>query len=368
MKYHKRFQHRPDVRKIEFKGKFSIIHLGGGSFIYTLPGKDRPKINRLDFSEFNYKKISLGALSVFLIFFIFFVINTKSGVATSQKEIHADHRYHNQFQFSNLSPHEIEKQSEELKNQLLNSDKETGEKLNNKKEKYFFYEIKEGDTLNTIANKFRVPVKFILSENQLKMTDVLRPGQKLQIPNKPGIFYTIRKGDRLVTIAEKYQVSVEDIIKDNDNLENYDILNVGKKIFLANAVIPEPPPIWKIPAYGPITSFFGNRRHPFFGYQQFHAGIDIGVHYQNVYAARDGVVFFSGFMGGYGLAVIIKHDSKFKTLYAHLSRINVKEGQMVKMGSPIGVSGNTGFSTGPHLHFEIIYNGTPVNPFIYVKK
>ncbi len=366
MKYHKRFQHKPDVKKIEFRGKFSIIHLGGGSFIYTIPGKDRPKIKRLDFSEFNYKKISFGAISIFFIFFVFFVLNTKSGVATSQKEIQTNQQY--QYQFRHLTPYEIEIQSEELKKQLLNSDKEIEEKLNNKKEKYITYEVKQGDNLNSIANKFRIPVKFILKENQLKTSDILKPGQKLKIPKKPGIFYTIRKGDRLAMIAEKYQVLLEDIITDNDHLENFDVLNTGKKIFLPNAVIPEPPPIWRMPAYGKITSFFGYRRHPFFGYQQFHTGIDIGIHYQNVYSARDGVVFFAGYMGGYGLTVIIKHDSKFKTLYAHLSRIFVKEGQMVKMGSPIGISGNTGLSTGPHLHFEVIYNGVPVNPYIYVKK
>ncbi|MFN3604181.1 MAG: peptidoglycan DD-metalloendopeptidase family protein [Leptonema sp. (in: bacteria)] len=365
MQYHKRFQQKPEVKKFELRGKFSIIHLGNGSFIYTIPGKDRPKIKRIDFFDFNLKKFGLGFLSAFVLFIVFFIFNTKSGIATSQRE--EQQKNHFQETFKNLSPYEIEKQSEELKNKLLNLDKEIESKLNNK-EKYITYEIKEGDSLNSIAGKFRIPVKFILQENQIEINTILKPGQTLKIPNKPGIFYTIRKGDRLSFIAEKYQVSLEDIIKDNDHLENYDILKVGKKIFLANAIIPEPPPIWKMPAYGKITSFFGYRNHPLYGYRQFHGGIDIALNFQRVTAARDGIVYFAGFMGGYGLAVIIKHDSKFKTLYAHLSKIFVKEGQIVRTGTPIGISGNTGFSTGPHLHFEIIYNGIPVNPFVYIKK
>lgn len=369
MQYHKRFQQRPEVRRVEIKGKFSVIHLGGGNFVYTLPGKNKPIVKRVDLFDFNYKKLGLGILSIIFLFYIFFILNTKSGVATSKKEIkEIIDRDSYQDTFKNLTPYEIEKQSEELKNKLLSLDKELDNNFNNKKEKFITYEVKEGDNLNSIAVKFRVPVKFILRENNLDINIVLKPGQKLKIPNKPGIFYTIRKGDRLALIAEKYQVSLEDIIKDNDNLENYDIISTGKKIFLANAIIPEPPPIWKLPAYGKINSYFGYRLHPLYGYRQFHSGIDIDLNYQQVNAARDGVVYFAGFMGGYGLAVIIKHDSKFKTLYAHLSKIFVKEGQVVKMGKPIGISGNTGFSTGPHLHFELIYNGVPVNPFIYIKK
>ena len=72
-------------------------------------------------------------------------------------------------------------------------------------------------------------------------------------------------------------------------------------------------------------------------------------------------------MGSYGNAVIVKHDSNFKTLYAHLSKVHVNNGQRVNRGAVIATSGNTGFSSGPHLHFEVIYKGKAVPPFQYVK-
>ncbi|MCS7205736.1 MAG: M23 family metallopeptidase [Leptospiraceae bacterium] len=371
MQYHKRFQQRYDVKRIEFKGKLSITHIGGGKFVYTIPTKSKPHVGRIDFSELPYKKISLVAGFSVSGFLLFFMVFSKSGVATTneKKPILTESRekqVSEVMELTKFNPEEIERKSEEYKNRLLKEDTEVEKALQDKKVKYISYTVREGDTLNAIAAKYRIPAKFIITENQLKDHTKLKVGQVLKIPNKAGIFYKIKKGDRLVQIAEKYQILVEDIIKDNE-LVSYAILPVGKKIFLPNAVIPEPPPIWVSPVKGKISSHFGYRIHPLFGYRHFHSGIDISLHYEPVRAARDGIVYFAGFLGGYGKTIILKHGSDYKTLYAHLSKIRVREGQMVKAGQVIGISGNTGLSTGPHLHFEVIYRDKAINPLKYVK-
>lgn len=121
------------------------------------------------------------------------------------------------------------------------------------------------------------------------------------------------------------------------------------------------------PAEGPVTSPFGWRTHPIFGTQRLHTGIDIGADYGDaVLAADGGVVIHSDWMGGYGNAVIIDHGNGISTLYAHNSQLLVSEGQSVAKGQTISRVGSTGYSTGPHLHFEVRQNGTPVNPLDYL--
>lgn len=116
-----------------------------------------------------------------------------------------------------------------------------------------------------------------------------------------------------------------------------------------------------------ITSPFGWRTHPVFGSQRFHSGIDIGADYGDTVSAADGgVVIFADWMGGYGKAVIIEHGNGISTLYAHNSQLLVSEGQRVRKGEAISRVGSTGYSTGPHLHFEVRQDGTPVSPMGYL--
>lgn len=123
--------------------------------------------------------------------------------------------------------------------------------------------------------------------------------------------------------------------------------------------------IW--PASGPITSPFGWRTHPIFGTQRYHTGIDIGADYgDSVLAADGGVVVYADWMGGYGKAVIVDHGNGISTLYAHNSELLVSEGQRVGKGQTVSRIGSTGYSTGPHLHFEVRQNGTPVSPMAYL--
>ncbi len=117
------------------------------------------------------------------------------------------------------------------------------------------------------------------------------------------------------------------------------------------------------PAQGPITSGFGLRRHPIFGIQHMHTGIDIGATWGSpVLAAADGQVMHTGWFGGYGKIVVIDHGGGVSTLYAHLFEILVAPGASVRRGQIIARVGTTGYSTGPHLHFEVRVDGQPIDP------
>ena len=121
------------------------------------------------------------------------------------------------------------------------------------------------------------------------------------------------------------------------------------------------------PVNGPITSPFGWRIHPILGYKKFHTGVDFGVGYGTVICAADsGTVIYATWMGGYGNVIIVDHGNGLSTLYAHQSSLTVGSGARVTRGQTIGYVGSTGFSTGPHLHFEVRVNGDPVDPMGYL--
>jgi murein DD-endopeptidase MepM/ murein hydrolase activator NlpD len=133
--------------------------------------------------------------------------------------------------------------------------------------------------------------------------------------------------------------------------------NLSKKRKLAECI----PAIKPLP--GEITSGFGMRMHPILHYKRMHDGIDILSDVGSpVRAAGDGVIEFAGIKGGYGLAVTINHGFGYESTYAHLSKILVKKNQKVLRGEVIAKSGNTGLSTGPHLHYEVVHNGVKLNP------
>jgi len=122
------------------------------------------------------------------------------------------------------------------------------------------------------------------------------------------------------------------------------------------------------PVRGWVTSPFGNRISPITGKPQFHEGMDIATQIGTpVHAPADGVVVKAGFEAGYGNMVELSHGYGLKTVFGHNSRLNVKPGQHVKRGDIISYSGNTGSSTGPHVHYEVRVNNLPVNPVHYLK-
>ena len=121
------------------------------------------------------------------------------------------------------------------------------------------------------------------------------------------------------------------------------------------------------PVVAPITSDFGWRIHPIYGTRRLHAGTDFGVDEGTpVHAADGGVVVEAGWVSGYGYTVIIDHGNGMSTLYAHNSEVAVSPGQTVSKGQVVSYSGNTGGSTGPHLHFEVRINGEPTDPMGYL--
>lgn len=359
--YSRRFENRPAPRRVEIRGRFSLIHLGGGSFLYTLPGRSRPIIGRFDLSSFRLKRHGAMLAALTGVILVGFSVFSNSGRAFTNMGDSQDPTA--LIDTKNLSPEQMEQKSEELKNRILTEDDEAGAPGR----AVITYSVKPGDTLGSVSSRFRVPVHLITKASGIRSDSKLNVGMHLTIPNRPGLSYRIKAGDRLAKVATYYSVKVEDIEKDNPALQSMDLLPVGATVFLPNAKIPEPPPTWSMPAAGRLTSGFGWRPNPVYGYRQFHGGVDIAISYAPVKAARDGVVIFAGPMGSYGNAIIIKHDNVFKTLYAHLSRVTVHNGQQIKRGASIAISGNTGFSTGPHLHFEVIHKGRAVPPFQFVK-
>lgn len=130
----------------------------------------------------------------------------------------------------------------------------------------------------------------------------------------------------------------------------------------------EPPSISPLAESFKVTSGFGQRLHPIFKTPKHHMGIDFGAPIGTpVLATSDGVIVEAGHKKGYGLTVVIKHDDAYRTLYAQLSEFEVEAGQKVKKGDVIGKVGSTGYSTAPHLHYEVIKDGKRENPEDYIK-
>lgn len=131
------------------------------------------------------------------------------------------------------------------------------------------------------------------------------------------------------------------------------------------ASIPAILPVSKNAAH-PVSSSYGWRMHPIYKTVKFHAGMDFtGIVGTPIYATGDGIVESNTFDKGYGRHVVIDHGFNYKTLYAHMKESYVKKGQKIKRGDVIGYLGNTGLSTGPHLHYEVRKNGKPVDPINY---
>ena len=126
------------------------------------------------------------------------------------------------------------------------------------------------------------------------------------------------------------------------------------------------PNLW--PVEGQVTGSFGERIDPFNGEGAFHSGVDIGSTYgKQIIAPANGVVLATETLGGYGKAIMIDHGNGISTRYGHLSGFAVTAGQRVQRGDVIGYVGESGRSTGPHLHYEVRINNTPVNPYKYLR-
>lgn len=236
------------------------------------------------------------------------------------------------------------------------------------------YTVREGDTLGEIAEMFEISPNTIRWANDIDVKGTIRPGQDLIILPIAGVKHTVKKGETIEQIAKKYEGDVREIRIFN-GIEDDATLAVGDEVIIPNGELHEAP---KIVAKKPSSSSSSSSKtssapskETASGYyikptkgiktQGSHGrygGIDIGAPIGTpVWAMADGVAIIAkgggGWNGGYGNYVVISHPNGTQTLYAHLSRVDVKQGQRVSQGAVIGATGNTGRSTGPHLHFEI---------------
>ncbi|MBR1461646.1 peptidoglycan DD-metalloendopeptidase family protein, partial [bacterium] len=167
-----------------------------------------------------------------------------------------------------------------------------------------------------------------------------------------------------------YEKTERELARQSESIQNM-IAGLTNKNAGSNSQVQVSSKTFIKPIAGPITSPFGYRIHPIFKSRIFHSGIDIGgPNGGAIKASNDGKVIYTGWYGGYGKVVILDHgviDGKpITTLYAHMSSIAVSNGQYVKKGQTVGREGSTGYSTGPHCHFEVRVNGKPTNPLNYI--
>ena len=224
--------------------------------------------------------------------------------------------------------------------------------------------VQKGETLSEIAQKYKVPLKSIIQANSIKSAHRIQTGKTLRIPGNAfalnEILYQVKPGDTLIGIARLHNVEWK-VLQRINGISSPRSLQIGTEIRIPHeGSLGFISPL-RIPLV--VTSKYGYRPHPVTGRYQFHKGIDFRASTgTRVYASKGGRVIFAGRKGGYGKIVGIEHEGNFTTWYGHLSRISVKRGQTVNQGKIIGLSGNTGISTGPHLHFEIRYKGRSEKP------
>jgi LysM repeat protein len=226
-------------------------------------------------------------------------------------------------------------------------------------EQISLYVVREGDSLSQIATMFGVSVNTILWANELNARSAIRAGQELIILPVTGVRHTVAKGETIQSIAKQYKGDVADILAFN-GLNDSSRLSAGEHLLIPGGEIVAPKPTSK-PVAGGATGVAG-LVHPVPGAvktQGIHGynGVDLAAAVgTNVRAAASGRVIVSksgGWNGGYGNYIVIDHPNGTQTLYAHLSRNSVASGATVSVGQAIGAVGNTGRSTGAHLHFEV---------------
>jgi murein DD-endopeptidase MepM/ murein hydrolase activator NlpD len=288
-----------------------------------------------------------------------------------------------------------------------NSSKEEIATISDDKPIITTYVVKSGDSISSIAAKFSISSNTLLWANDLTKKSLIKQGQKLTILPVSGIVHTVVKGDTLGGIAEKFDADIEEIISFND-LENIKSVKIGMELIIPNGELPvekevvvkektiakkvsvetkkqssetvetkkvsteknniektelDEKPVSKSSFTHPIPgAILTQGAH---GYNSIDFGAPVGT---SVLAAASGTAIVaksSGYNGGYGKYIVIEHENGTQTLYAHLSEVLVEVGDKTNKSEKIALSGNTGRSTGPHLHFEV-RGGT--NPWVGVKK
>lgn len=281
---------------------------------------------------------------------------------------------------------------------LITSAEEAADQITKDSQKNEIYEVKSGDTLSTIANSHGLFVKEVLALNSgLSENTMLQIGDEIiiTVPQPELTIRTVEQSTyeeaffgeveyiyndswyttKSVVLQEEeagYHEVTAMITKQNGTEQSREIISevvlkepVCKKIEVGTQT---PPTYIKPLSGGRQTSGYGRRKAPTKGASTNHRAIDWATPTGTaIWASCGGTVSVAGWQSGYGYVVYINHPDGNQTRYGHLSKILVSAGQKVKQGQKIALSGNTGRSTGPHLHFELRVNGTPVNPYNYIR-
>lgn len=277
--------------------------------------------------------------------------------------------------------------------------------------------VAPGESLWQISREAGIEVEALATANHLTTDAILHPGQVLAVPSNgavaaapeapregaptEGRIHKVAPGDTLWGIAQASGLHVETLAAAN-RIALDDLLYPGQPLVVPTQDDPRPsavrtrglrprssrgpvgpggagsPSLYEAvranfgsllrPSDGRITSRFGWRIHPIFGTREFHTGVDIAnARGTPVRAAEEGVVRFAGWMSGYGRLIILTHRNGLETSYSHLSALLVTLGQRVVKGQVVGRMGSTGWSTGPHLLFEVRLNGVPLDPTAFME-
>lgn len=227
------------------------------------------------------------------------------------------------------------------------------------------YIPRPSEDLFSVAAAFNLPYESLATLNGWDAPGLITTGEALLVPNLPGIFVPDNPRNTWEhKLAESRSGSdflpvtlINDSVKGIYRFFPGEKFDAQERIRFLGSLFASPLPGCL------ITSPFGYRPDPFTGKLSFHPGIDLRAAVGTpVLAARDGEISETGTLEKYGYFVIISHDGSYESVYAHLDEIVVTEGTAVNAGDIIARSGNSGISTGPHLHFEIRKNGIPVNP------
>jgi murein DD-endopeptidase MepM/ murein hydrolase activator NlpD len=325
---------------------------------------------------FSLPLIPVSALFL-LVLGVFFVVQSQGGLTWIDRHVvnFEDHqtRQYNLALYAGLNP---------LANQEINSapNPESGDIIPGddipldltEVFAWHSYRVRRGDSVSRIAADFSVSMDAIIASNGITNARALREGETLRIPNMDGIPYVVKYGDSLSQISASMGVPLEAILDANDIQS--DVIYPGKTLFIPGARMDRQElrmalgELFIHPVRGArLTSPFGWRNDPITGVRRHHAAVDLAAPVGTpVRAAMEGRVSALGFNTTYGNFVIISHPGNYQSLYAHLHAVSVRRGDQVRQGGQIGTVGNTGYSTGPHLHFAIYRNGRAVNPLDFM--
>ena len=243
------------------------------------------------------------------------------------------------------------------------------------------YAVRPGESVGSLASDFGLSALTIRQANGLSGNG-LKVGQALRIPPIDGLFVKVKRGDSLSTIANRYKVNVDDISQYN-GLGSGATIHVGNELLIPGAIVQSSTTASysnagnvSVPNFNP-TPYSGKFIWPTESPTHFisqgvragHRAIDLPrTNGWGIYASAPGIVQTASTRGGYGNLITINHGGGWTTYYAHLSQFKVQSGAYVEQGQLIGIMGSTGRSTGPHLHFEVRQNGTPLNPLNYLPR